>query len=122
MMLEKLRVALLAVAASTVVAACARDRAHHHDTFVAGRTLGESTASPGRDHDRPVARSVDTQEVSATISRPPASPSPTGPVRPQAPQPPLPQPQPQPPVAPPPPPPPSNGNPGAFTPPPASPR
>jgi hypothetical protein len=97
--------------AAIAIASCARDRAHHRDTFVgtiAGRSLGESTASPGRDPDRPVARSLDTQEVSATISRPPAGPAPAQP---------QPQPQPQPPAAPPP----DAGSPGVFAPPPPPP-
>jgi len=78
MTLEKLRAALAAATTAIAIAgaSCAHDRPHHKDTIVAGRQLGDSTASPGADPDRPVARSVDTQEVSTTISRVPSGPVP----------------------------------------------
>jgi hypothetical protein len=88
MTLEQLRVAFATIVAGAAIAgsACARERVRHPDTPVLARHLGESTASPGRDPDRPVVRSLDTQEVSATISRPLAGPppAPAGPPGPQA--------------------------------------
>jgi hypothetical protein len=94
MTLEHLRAvlaALVAIAALAASGSCGSDRSSHRDTTVASRRLGESTASPGDDPDRPVARSVDTQEVSARLSRqPPApatppSPTPSAPVIPSGP-------------------------------------
>lgn len=79
MTLEQLRTFVGAlVAASAIAASCSR---HHaaDETTIAGRRLGESTASPGDDPDRPLAVSVDTHEVSATISRAPARPAPQEP-------------------------------------------
>jgi hypothetical protein len=107
MTLEQLTAALAAAALSASSCACKPVR--RDETFVAARTLGESTASPGADHDRPLARPVDTQEVSTPISGSPGpapAPEPAEPAESATPTPPSP-PAPLSPPAPPPPPPPS---------------
>ena len=143
MTLEHLRAALTAALAAAVALAalaatsCARETVRRPDSFVAARALGDSTASPGRDPDRPVARSIDTQEVSATIGVRPVGPPPelAGP-RPISAQPAAPTPSPpttpvtqSPSPTPPPgesspsptPPPNGTGSPGVFAPPPPPP-
>jgi hypothetical protein len=125
MTLAQLRATLAAALAAAAITSCAPHRGRPRDTFVAGRSLGESTASPGSDPDRPIARSLDTQEVSTTISRAPAAPVSTAPAPPPQQ---LPRQQPPaapaaPPAAPPPPPrpPAGTGSPGVFAPPPPPP-
>lgn len=74
------RTALVALLALTALAAgsCAREPGRRRDTVIAGHRLGESTASPGSNAERPLARSPDTQEVSAPLTRlpPPREPAP----------------------------------------------
>ncbi len=109
--------AAVLAAAALASASCGRERVRREDTFVAARTLGQSTASPGDDPDRPLARPIDTGEVSATISVRPAGAATPAPAQavpaPAVPAPALPAepapaaaPPPPPPVATPPPPPP----------------
>ena len=99
MPLEQLRtLAAAVIAASAIAASCGRAPRAATEPAVAGPRLGESTASPGADPDRPIAGSIDTHDVSAPISRLPAGPLPAG--------------------EPPPPAPPDAGSPGVFSPPP----
>jgi hypothetical protein len=126
MKLDRRRAAAVALgvlaAVSLATTSCARERARRDDSFVALRRLGESTASPGSDPDRPVARSVDTQEVSAEIRRLPAGPPPAPAPAAPAPGEPAalpPEPEPTPPE---PTPPADTGSPGVFAPPPPPPE
>jgi hypothetical protein len=69
MTLEHLRTLGVAlIAAAGLAASCSRHSRPPEEPAIAGRQLGESTASPGDDPTRPLAQSVDTQDVSVRIS------------------------------------------------------